>query len=60
MCRGAPFYMLGPIVTDIAPAYDHIVSAIGAAQSAAAGANFICYVTPQNTLHYQPSVKQEL
>ena len=46
MCKNAPFYMLGPIVTDIAPAYDHIVSAIGAAQCARYGANFICYVTP--------------
>ncbi|MDO5851152.1 MAG: phosphomethylpyrimidine synthase [Methanobacteriaceae archaeon] len=50
LCRNAPFYMLGPIVTDIAPAYDHIVSAIGAAQSAQAGANFICYVTPAEHL----------
>lgn len=50
LCRGAPFYMLGPIVTDIAPAYDHIVSSIGASQSAAAGADFICYVTPAEHL----------
>ena len=50
LCRGAPFYMLGPIVTDIAPAYDHIVSSIGAAQSAGAGADFICYVTPAEHL----------
>ena len=50
MCRNAPFYMLGPIVTDIAPAYDHIVSAIGAAQCARYGANFICYVTPAEHL----------
>ncbi len=50
LCRGAPFYMLGPIVTDIAPAYDHIVSSIGAAQSASAGADFICYVTPAEHL----------
>jgi phosphomethylpyrimidine synthase len=42
--------MLGPIVTDIAPAYDHIVSSIGAAQSASAGADFICYVTPAEHL----------
>lgn len=42
--------MLGPIVTDIAPAYDHIVSAIGAAQCARYGANFICYVTPARHL----------
>ncbi len=50
MCKDAPFYMLGPIVTDIAPAYDHIVSAIGAAQCARYGANFICYVTPAEHL----------
>ncbi|MEA4956443.1 5-hydroxybenzimidazole synthase [bioreactor metagenome] len=50
MCRGAPFYMLGPIVCDIAPGYDHIVSSIGAAASAKAGANFICYVTPAEHL----------
>jgi len=41
-----PFYMLGPVVTDIAPGYDHIVASIGAAMSSAAGADFICYVTP--------------
>lgn len=50
MCKNAPFYMLGPIVTDVAPAYDHIVSAIGAAQCARYGANFICYVTPAEHL----------
>ena len=50
MCNNAPFYMLGPIVTDIAPAYDHIVSAIGAAQCAKSGADFICYVTPAEHL----------
>ncbi len=50
LCRDAPFYMLGPIVTDIAPAYDHIVSSIGAAASSAAGADFICYVTPAEHL----------
>lgn len=50
LCREAPFYMLGPVVTDIAPAYDHIVSSIGAAQSSAAGADFICYVTPAEHL----------
>ena len=50
MCNNAPFYMLGPIVTDIAPAYDHIVSSIGAAQSARYGADFICYVTPAEHL----------
>ena len=46
----APFYMLGPIVCDVAPGYDHIVSAIGAASSAKAGADFICYVTPAEHL----------
>ncbi|AXV37811.1 MAG: phosphomethylpyrimidine synthase [Methanobacteriaceae archaeon] len=50
LCRDAPFYMLGPIVTDIAPGYDHIVSSIGAAASASAGADFICYVTPAEHL----------
>ncbi len=50
MCSNAPFYMLGPIVCDIAPGYDHIVSAIGAASSAKAGADFICYVTPAEHL----------
>ena len=50
MCNNAPFYMLGPIVTDIAPAYDHIVSSIGAAQCARYGADFICYVTPAEHL----------
>jgi phosphomethylpyrimidine synthase len=46
LCRGAPFYVLGPVVTDIAPGYDHITSAIGGAWAAAAGADFLCYVTP--------------
>ncbi|WP_409200075.1 phosphomethylpyrimidine synthase [Methanobrevibacter sp. DSM 116169] len=50
MCSNAPFYMLGPIVCDIAPGYDHIVSSIGAAASAKAGADFICYVTPAEHL----------
>ncbi|MCX9025154.1 MAG: phosphomethylpyrimidine synthase ThiC [Candidatus Methanoperedens sp.] len=45
-----PFYMLGPLVTDIAPGYDHIVAAIGASISSAAGADFICYVTPAEHL----------
>ena len=44
-CKGAPFYVLGPIVTDIAPGYDHIVGAIGGALAAWAGADFLCYVT---------------
>ena len=46
LCNGAPFYVLGPLVTDIAPGYDHITSAIGGAIAAAAGADFLCYVTP--------------
>jgi phosphomethylpyrimidine synthase len=46
ICKGAPFYVLGPLVTDIAPGYDHIVSAIGGAIAAWAGADFLCYVTP--------------
>lgn len=46
VCNGAPFYVLGPLVTDIAPGYDHIVSAIGGTVAAAAGADFLCYVTP--------------
>jgi phosphomethylpyrimidine synthase len=45
LCRGAPFYVLGPLVTDIAAGYDHITSAIGGAIAAAAGADFLCYVT---------------
>ncbi len=45
ICRGAPFYVLGPIVTDIAPGYDHITSAIGGAIAASTGADFLCYVT---------------
>ena len=50
ICEGAPFYVLGPLVTDIAPGYDHIVSAIGGAVAAAAGADFLCYVTPAEHL----------
>ncbi len=46
ICMGAPFYVLGPIVTDIAPGYDHITAAIGGAVAAMAGAAFLCYVTP--------------
>jgi len=49
-CKGAPFYVLGPIVTDIAPGYDHIVGAIGGSLAAWAGADFICYVTPSEHL----------
>ncbi len=50
VCQGAPFYVLGPLVTDIAPGYDHIVSAIGGTVAAAAGADFLCYVTPSEHL----------
>lgn len=50
LCGGAPFYVLGPIVTDIAPGYDHITSAIGGAIASASGADFLCYVTPAEHL----------
>lgn len=50
LCHGAPFYVLGPLVTDIAPGYDHITSAIGGAIAAQNGANFLCYVTPAEHL----------
>jgi len=50
MCKGAPFYVLGPIVTDIAPGYDHISGAIGGAIAALSGADFLCYVTPAEHL----------
>ncbi|MBQ9693712.1 MAG: phosphomethylpyrimidine synthase ThiC [Kiritimatiellae bacterium] len=50
VCDGAPFYVLGPVVTDIAPAYDHIVSAIGATAAATYGASLLCYVTPAEHL----------
>lgn len=50
ICKGAPFYVLGPIVTDLAPGYDHITSAIGGAIAASSGADFLCYVTPREHL----------
>lgn len=50
LCHDAPFYVLGPLVTDIAPGYDHITSAIGAALAAEAGAAMLCYVTPKEHL----------
>lgn len=50
LCKGAPFYVLGPLVTDIAPGYDHITAAIGGAVAAMTGADFICYVTPAEHL----------
>jgi phosphomethylpyrimidine synthase len=50
VCDGAPFYVLGPLVTDVAPGYDHIAAAIGGALAAWAGADFLCYVTPAEHL----------
>jgi len=50
LCHGAPFYVLGPLVTDVAPGYDHITAAIGGAVAAAAGADFLCDVTPAEHL----------
>ncbi|MCH2611611.1 MAG: phosphomethylpyrimidine synthase ThiC [Pirellulales bacterium] len=50
VCKGAPFYVLGPLVTDIAPGYDHITSAIGAAMAGWSGAAMLCYVTPKEHL----------
>ncbi len=50
VCKGAPFYVLGPVVTDLAPGYDHLVGAIGGAVAGMAGADFLCYVTPSEHL----------
>jgi phosphomethylpyrimidine synthase len=50
LCKGAPFYVLGPLVTDVTPGYDHISGAIGGALAAYAGADFLCYVTPSEHL----------
>ena len=50
LCKGAPFYVLGPLVTDISPGYDHITCAIGGAIAGRAGADFLCYVTPSEHL----------
>ena len=58
VCDGAPFYVLGPIVTDIFPGYDHITSAIGATAAAVHGASFLCYVTP--TEHLSLPNRQEV
>lgn len=55
ICKGAPFYVLGPLVTDIAMGYDHIAAAIGGAIAGAAGADFLCYVTPAEHIRL-PSV----
>lgn len=57
ICHNAPFYVLGPVVTDIAPGYDHITSAIGGCLAAFAGADFLCYVTPAEHLKL-PSVEE--
>lgn len=50
LCKGAPFYVLGPLVTDVAAGYDHITAAIGGALAASAGADYLCYVTPSEHL----------
>jgi phosphomethylpyrimidine synthase len=50
LCHGAPFYVLGPLVTDVGAGYDHIVGAIGGAIAAAVGTDFLCYVTPTEHL----------
>ncbi|MDR0331733.1 MAG: phosphomethylpyrimidine synthase ThiC [Chitinispirillales bacterium] len=56
LCGGAPFYVLGPLVTDISPGYDHITAAIGGAVAGMAGADFLCYVTPAEHLRL-PSIE---
>ena len=56
LCKGAPFYVLGPLVTDVSPGYDHITCAIGGALAGKAGADFLCYVTPSEHLKL-PSVE---
>jgi phosphomethylpyrimidine synthase len=56
LCNGAPFYVLGPLVTDVAAGYDHIACAIGGAMAGMAGADFLCYVTPAEHLRL-PSVQ---
>ena len=58
ICKEAPFYVLGPIVTDMAPGYDHITSAIGGAIAASSGADFLCYVTPSE--HYPSPISRKL
>ena len=50
VCKGAPFYVLGPVITEIAPGYDHIVGAIGGTLAGLAGADFLCYITPAEHL----------
>jgi phosphomethylpyrimidine synthase len=56
LCDNAPFYVLGPLVTDVSPGYDHITAAIGGAVAGMAGADFLCYVTPAEHLRL-PSVE---
>jgi len=56
LCKGAPFYVLGPLVTDVSPGYDHITCAIGGAIAGKAGADFLCYVTPSEHLKL-PSIE---
>ncbi|RMG73293.1 MAG: phosphomethylpyrimidine synthase ThiC [Nitrospirae bacterium] len=56
LCKGAPFYVLGPLVTDVAMGYDHIAAAIGGAVAAASGADFLCYVTPAEHIRL-PSIE---
>ena len=56
LCKGAPFYVLGPLVTDVSPGYDHISCAIGGAVAGKAGADFLCYVTPSEHLKL-PSIE---
>lgn len=60
LCQEAPFYVLGPLVTDVAPGYDHIVAAIGGAIAASHGADFLCYVTPSEHLRLPsiPDIKE--
>ncbi len=57
LCHGAPFYVLGPVVTDLAPGYDHITSAIGGSIAAWKGADFLCYVTPSEHLRL-PNIEE--
>lgn len=57
VCDGAPFYVLGPLVTDVAPGYDHIVGAIGGAIAGLAGADYLCYVTPSEHLGLPSTVE---
>ena len=60
ICKGAPFYVLGPLVTDIAPGYDHITAAIGGAIAATYGASFLCYVTPAEHLRLRLQLDMRL